>query len=62
VADLLISIRTLSIKEWRILIMSFIKFSTLNYREKQQIFVCIRSDCKIADSYLIECIEDGMKA
>jgi len=42
--------------------MSFIKFSTLNYREKQQIFVCIRSDCKIADSYLIECIEDGMKA
>jgi len=55
VADLLIPSRTLSIKEWRILILSFIKFSTLNYIGKRQIFVCIRSDCKIADSYLIEC-------
>ena len=52
-ADLYIPSRILSIKEWRILILSYIKFSTLKYRGKQQIFLGIRSDFKIADSHLI---------
>ena len=53
VADLHIPSRTLSITEWRLLIFSGTKFSTLNNREKQQINLSLRSDCKIADSYLI---------
>jgi len=55
VADLHTPSRTWSIKEIRILILPCIKFSTLKYRQKWQIFVCIRSDCKIVGSYLIEC-------
>jgi len=53
VADLHIPSRTLSVVERRILILSWIKFSTGDYREKRQIFACIWSDCKIADNYLI---------
>ena len=53
VADLHIPSRTFSIKEWIILILSCITFSTLKYWEKWQIFVWFRSDYKIADSYLI---------
>ena len=45
--------RTLSVKEWRILILSWIKFSTLNYRGKRKIVECIRSEFKIVDIYLI---------
>ena len=52
-ADLHIQSRTLSIVEWIILILFYIKFSKANCREKREIAECIRSDCKIAYSYFI---------
>jgi hypothetical protein len=64
VADLHIPSLTLSAVEWRILILSCIKFSTGNYRENLQIVECNRSDCKITDILLdiVTCDGDNMKA
>ena len=53
VAKLHIERLLFSTKEWRKLILSCIKFNTLNKSRKRSINFTLRSDYKIADRYLI---------
>jgi len=53
----------LSIKEWRILIMSFINFSTLNYREKHLcVFGLIAKLLTVILLNVITCFRESMKS
>jgi hypothetical protein len=49
----------MSIKDWIKLILCCMKFSALNCRDKRQIEVCIRSDCKFLEVILLDIITCG---